>query len=85
MLPGDPRLRPALERAIPADTVPDDTFRLEGIPCDVLFGDGRWHPARLVARWRDRNGREVVQIEWFAELSTWTEEYLADPEKIRED
>ena len=69
---------------MPEDTVPNDTFRPADIAVDVLFGDGYWHHARLVARWLDRYGREVVQLEWFAELDTWGGEYLADLGKIRD-
>ena len=84
MPPSDSRRRPALERALPADTIPDGTFRLEGIPCDVMFGDGEWHHARVLARWADRRGREVVQLEWHAGGLTWGGEYLAEARKVRE-
>jgi hypothetical protein len=49
-----------------------------------LFGDGYWHPVSVRARWRDRHGREVVQVEWSADGSTWGESYLADLEKMIE-
>jgi hypothetical protein len=78
------RLRPALERAWPADGVQDGTWRQEGIPCDALFRDGQWHPAWLVARWLDGHGREAVQLEWFAEMDAWGGEFVAEPGKIRE-
>jgi hypothetical protein len=77
-------LSPALERAWPADGVQAGTWHQEGIPCDVLFRDGEWHPASLIARWRDQHGREVLQLEWFAELDVWSGEFLAEPAKIRE-
>jgi hypothetical protein len=43
-----------------------------------------WHHARILVRWLDRYGREVVQLEWHAALETWTDEFLAGPGKIRE-
>jgi hypothetical protein len=49
-----------------------------------LFRDGGWHSARVLARWLDRCGREVVQLEWFAGLDSWSGEFLAGPGKIRE-
>jgi hypothetical protein len=54
------------------------------VPADVLFGHGQWHHARILARWLDRYGRQVVQLEWHAALETWTDEFLADPANIRE-
>ena len=36
------------------------------------------------ARWRDRHGREVAQIEWHADGSTWGESYLVDYSRVRE-
>lgn len=85
MPPRDPRLCPALERAMPSDAVPGSAVvcsppdRLE-----VLFGDGSWHPVSVRARRRDRCGREVVQIEFCAEGSTWGEAYLFNAERMRE-
>ena len=78
------RLQPALERAWPAAGVQDGTWRQEGIPYDVLFRDGEWHPARILARWLDRHGREVVQLEWLAELDARSGEFLAEPGKTRQ-
>lgn len=84
MPPSDPRYRPALERALPSDTIDNGTWKGEGIPASVLFGDGEWHEVTIVARWSDRHGREVVQLSWHAAGTGWSESYLADAERIRE-
>ena len=70
-----------VSRRPPAGTV---AKKRVGIPCGVVFRDGEWHSARLLARWRDRRGREVLQLEWFAGLDAWSGEFLAEPGKIRE-
>jgi hypothetical protein len=36
------------------------------------------------AWWRDRLGRQVVDIQWHIDGSTWEETYLASPERMRE-
>ena len=85
MPPRDPRLCPALERALPADAVPGSSVTCS--PPDrllVLFGDGLWHPVSVRARWRDRHGRTVVQLEWHIEGETFGEAYLYDAERARE-
>lgn len=84
MPPRDPRLRPALERALPCDSGTFRGYRADGGRLLVLFGDREWHPVRVLARWTDRQGREVVQIEWTADASTWTGSYLADAGRVRE-
>ncbi len=85
MPPRDPRLCPALDRAMPADDVPG-TARVPEWPERwlVLFGSGEWHPVRVRAWWTDRHGRRVVQVEWHADGSTWEGSYLADPDRMRE-
>ena len=49
---------------------------------------GTRHPAVAgmpdLARGTDQHGREVIHVEWFAAGSTWTELYLAGPEKMRQ-
>jgi len=83
--PRDPRLCPALERALPADSPGHDPgYRGERSPWLFLFGDGGRHPVTVRARWADRHGREVVEIEWHGGGDTWSEAYLADPERMRE-
>lgn len=72
MPPRDPRECPALERSLPSDAIPDGTYRAEGIPADVLFGDGEWRQVTIVARWDDRHG------------TGWSEAYLYDAGKFRE-
>jgi hypothetical protein len=82
--PRDPRECPALEEALPSDGIADGTWRADGSPCEVLFGDGSWRLVTVAARWEDRHGRPVVQIDWHAAGTTWGGEYVADPERIRE-
>ena len=82
MPPRDHRLRPA--RALPRDSGTFRGYRADGGRLLVLFGDHEWHPVRALARWTDRQGREVVQLEWFADASTWQESYLVSAERMRE-
>lgn len=84
MPPRDPRLCPALERALPADDVRGGPYRADGQRWLVLFGDGDWHPVTVRAWRKDRYGRDVIGIEWHAALETWGESYVAEPGKIRE-
>lgn len=87
-MPPSPRNSPALEVARPGDTT---TGRDHGWHRDtsetgweMIFGDGQWHPVDVRAWWADDRGRDVVAIEWHAELSTWCESYRADPGQMRE-
>ena len=83
--PRDPKLCPALERALPADAVPGSSVTCS--PPDrllVLFGDGFWHPVSVRARRRDRHGRDVIAVEWHIEGETFGEAYLVNPERVRE-
>ena len=80
----DSRLRPALKRALPADSKDYTDWRHDGRLHEALFGDGGWHAVTVKARWRDRYGRPVVQLEWNIGAERWGECYLADPEKVRE-
>ena len=80
----DRRLNPALKRALPADSVGYTGWEHVGRLCEMLFGDGAWHPVTVKARWVDRRGRAVVQVEWSIAGDTWLESYRADPERIRE-
>ena len=85
MLPSDSRRRPALEAA-PAD-VParEGSWRLEGIPADVVFGDGQEHHAIIVARWELEDGTPVIQLQWDDPVTeTWTEFFVFDGQKVRE-
>jgi hypothetical protein len=85
MPPRDPRLCPALERALPADSPGHDSgYRSDQSPWMFLFGDGEWHPVSARAWWTDRDGRGVVQIEWHADGSTWEETYLVDHARMQE-
>jgi hypothetical protein len=84
MPPRDPRECPALEVALPADDVDNGTWQALGEPREVLFGDGSWRQVTVIAWWADRHGRPVVQLQWSAQLTMWTGEYLADAERIRE-
>lgn len=86
-MPPSPRNSPALEVALSTGTKrPGDHGWRDGNRERrlLLFGDGQWHPVRVLAWWVDDHGREVVQAEWFAELSTWHGSYVADPERMRE-
>ena len=86
-MPPSPRNSPALEVASPRDTSAGRDHRWRPGNRDrweFKFGDGEWRPARVLAWWVDDHGRQVVQVEWFAELSTWQETYVADPERMRE-
>jgi hypothetical protein len=85
MPPRDPRLCPALERALPADSPGRDPgYRDDRSPWLFLFGDRQWHPVTVVAWWTDRHSREIVQIEWHIDGSTWDESYVFDAAKARE-
>jgi hypothetical protein len=83
--PRDPRLRPALEVARPADDVPGSTHVLDWPePWLVLFGSGEWRTVRVRQRGRDVRGAEVIGVEWFIDGEAWSGSYVADPEKMRE-
>jgi hypothetical protein len=82
--PRDPRLCPALEVARPGDSGIFDEYRSDGSPWLVLFGDHAWHHVSVRAWWRDRYGRDVVQVEWYAVGSTWEDGYLVNPDRMRE-
>jgi hypothetical protein len=86
MPPRDPKLCPALERALPRDSPGRDPGRRDGLnlPWDLVFGDHEWHRVRARAWWTDRLGREVVEIEWHADGSTWGESYIVDRSRMRE-
>lgn len=84
MPPRDPRKCPALERALPADDLPGSTH-VPGWPERrlVLFGDGEWHPVSVTAWRRDREGAVVIDVEWYADGSGWSESYRYDGERVR--
>lgn len=86
MPPRDPRLCPALERALPGDSPGHDPGWRDGgnAPWLFLFGDGEWHRVSVRAWWADKFARQVVQIEWYAAGSTWGEAYLVSEERMRE-
>lgn len=86
MPPRDPRLCPALERALPADSPGRDPGWRDGLglPWRFLFGDHEWHPVSVRGWWTDRRGREVVQVEWHADGSTWEETYIVDWSRMQE-
>jgi hypothetical protein len=85
MPPRDPRLCPALERALPDDDVPGSTRVLDWPePWKVLFGSGEWRTVRVRQRGRDVRGREVIGVEWFAEGEAWSGSYVVDSERARE-
>lgn len=84
MPPRDPRLCPALERALPGDSGTFDGYRPDRSPWLFLFGSGEWHPVSARGWWTDRQGRPVVQVEFHIDGSTYGEAYLVDPERMRE-
>jgi hypothetical protein len=85
MPPRDPRLCPDLERARPADSTGDSDYRSVREIREVLFGDGEWREVQLRAQWLDMAGRLVIQLEWSANRERWTEAYVSDPERVRDD
>jgi hypothetical protein len=87
VMPPSPRNRPALEVAKPGDTTRRDGgwHRDESeTGWEALFGDGQWHPVDVRAWWEDDRGRAVVQLYWHAEMDTFGEAFLFDPERVRE-
>lgn len=86
-MPPSPRNSPALEVARPGDTTRRDTgwHRDDSATgWEMLFGDHEWHPVDVRAWWTDDCGREVVQIYWHAEMSTWYGSFLANRDRMRE-
>jgi hypothetical protein len=43
-----------------------------------------WHAAEVLAWGTDDHRRQVVQVEWHAELDTFGESFRVDPERMRE-
>jgi hypothetical protein len=84
MPPRDPRLCPALDRALPGDSGIFLGYRTDDAPWRFLFGDGEEHPVTVRAWWLDKYGRQVVQIEWSIDGSTWSESYIVDLGRMRE-
>jgi hypothetical protein len=87
-MPPHPRNRPALKTALSSDTRrPGDHGWRPGRrePWMALFGDGQWRTVEVLAWWEDDLGRSVVQIEWFAELSTWGGSFVVEPGKLRDE
>lgn len=74
----DPKLCPALERALPDDIRPGSSEPvLFPEPWKILFGDGEMHNASVTGRAAAAGGREVVQVEWSARGELWSEWYYA--------
>jgi hypothetical protein len=77
MPPLSSRDRPALEVALSRDARrPGDHgwhSDTSQTGWEMLFGDGAWHAVDVCAWWTDDHGREVVQVYWYAEYSTWIE------------
>jgi hypothetical protein len=87
-MPPSPRNSPALTPTESRDTTRENIgWHRDESPTgwEMLFGDGEWHSVDVRAWWLDDRGRQVVQIEWFAELTTWGGTFLADiPGRMRE-
>jgi hypothetical protein len=84
MPPRDAKPCPALERALPGDSGIFDGYRDDQSPWRFLFGDGEWGLVSVRAWWNDRHGRQVVQVEWSADGSTWGESYIVDRGRMRD-
>lgn len=84
MPPRDPRLCPALDRALPGDSGIFLGYRDDNSPWRFVFGDHEWHPVSVRAWWTDRYGRSVVQVEWHINGSTYEESFVVDRERMRE-
>ena len=66
---------------MPADAVAEP-WRPDNSAWLVLFGNGKWR-VMMVKAWRkDRVGRDVVDVEFWAQGSTWSEAYVVDPKKM---
>lgn len=82
--PADPKLCPALEVARPGAC---HGLRVVDWPEPWSFRFGgreeRWHPVSVRARGTSPDGREVIQVRWSIEGSTFHETYYADPAKMR--
>lgn len=91
MPPRDPKLCPALKRALPGDYAPGSVRVLdwpERWECEFgetgENGDPVWRVIRVRSRARNLDGRETILAEWDAGGSTWTEWYQVDAERMRE-
>lgn len=86
MPPRDPRLRPALERALPEDLKPGTTQVCDfPEPWSIQFGGEakEWHNVSVRAWALDVRGREVIDVEWFTpDGLAWSESYVAQRSKM---
>lgn len=79
---GPPGDSPDLQRAIPRD---NGTYRSVRDPWQLRFKDGSWRDVTALAWWKDRDLRDVVQIEWSSpSIGLRSDTFLADPAKMRE-
>lgn len=80
----DPSREPALERAMPADAVPDSTIP-EDSEAEILLRDGTWVWAQVIGQRKDRHNRWCVGVRWYASPAVGGREgwYLYDPRLIR--
>lgn len=82
-MPPAPRNRPALDRALPADSGTFTDYRGDRTGWWFKFGDGGWHWVTVRGWWTDRQGRRVVQVEWSVDGGTWSDAFLVQADKIR--
>ena len=75
---------PALERAMPADTVPGSTIP-KNTEAEVQLRDGFWVWCQVIGQRRDRHGWWCIGIRWYASPPIGGREgwYLYDPALIR--
>jgi hypothetical protein len=87
MPPRDPRLRPALERALPGDLKPGTTRVCDfPEPWSIQFGGEakEWHDVSVRAWAADNRRREVIDVEWFTpDGFAWSESFVAERAKMR--
>lgn len=86
MPPRDPRLCPALKRALPGDHKTGTTRVTEAPePWSVQFGgeSKRWHDVHVVAWAMDNRGREIADVEWYIDGFAWNESFIAERSKMR--
>lgn len=87
MPPRDPRLCPALERALPGDLRPGSTRACDAPePWSIQFGGSsrEWHDVSVRAWALDNHGGEVIDVEWFTpDGLAWSEGYVDEREKMR--
>lgn len=65
LVPSGPGPKPQLERALPADAVPDSTRPVDHTAQEVLMTDGSWQYCEILAQARGRDGKWRVLVRWY--------------------